>query len=384
MTDNDHLCNYARKCIEKVRAPEPARTPAWINEIPDRIGTLLIERHMCKNGEVWGLAKSNPSQDMPYDEVGSERFIEYAYEYNLFDMIGGWSEMAKQETIRFWQSWQNPKTGRFVDPRDPERVVNEKYIVGLLSTLGTEPVYPHTSTSNTGEIDTTIFLQRTKEDPDWQAGGWGVGSHTGFMAKEILKAINSQGREDLIPDLERGIEQILSHQDPVSGLWGPTDARLGGRIGGTLKVIGRLYFQMGMLVPYARELTDALIRHEDKGEWFACSVNICIPRNVAEMLGFCLETADYRCEDLYKAMQAVVNDLRAWMNPDGSSSDNRGEPGGISSCVMYACGLLAGYLHWDDCRLANPLVCTPMTRGARFRLRPVLLPDGKVAVREMS
>ena len=370
----------ARHRVRHARRASPRNTPAWVAEIPERIGALLIDRHLCPAGDVWGLAKRVPNQELPYDEHGSAVFIKSAVDYDLFGLVGGWSEEARQDVIQFWQSWQSPDTGRFIDPRYPERIVNEKYIVFLLDALGAEPLYAHTTTSATGEIRSDTFLQRAADDPDWERGGWGVGSHTGFMARELLDAINGNGREDLIPDLEEGLRLILTHQDPRSGLWGPPGAPLDSRIGGTLKIIGRLYFMMGMEVPHAQQLADSLVRHQADGDWFDSSVNICILRNVAEVAGFCLETLDSRRQELWDTLESVTDDLRAWRNEDGSYCDNRGESGGISQGVFYACGLIGGYLHWVDCPLPNPLTRDPMTRGVQHRLRPEFQPDGTVTL----
>jgi len=358
-------------------APPPQPTPEWVNAIADRVAALLIERHLCPAGEVWGLARRFLGQPLPYDEVGSGEFLHIVREYDLWDRMPPLDEQERRRVVEFWQRWQDPKTGRFVDPRDPGREVNEKYIVGLLNQLGAGPLYPWTTTSETGEIDPAPFLARAREAPDWERGGWGVASHTGLMALQILRAVEEEGRLELIPALEDGIGLMLSHQGP-DGLWGPGTAPLWGRIGGTLKVLSRLYFQLGMPVPRTRELADTLIRQEEDGEFFRCSTDVCIPRNVAEVIAYCLEASDYRRGDLLGTLPRVVEDLRAHVNPDGSMSANRGGPGGIAYGVMYGLGVCGGCLNWIGCRLPDPLL--EKRRGAGMRFRPVLRPDGSVRI----
>ena len=375
---NTKHCAYARQMVAKARKKEPGKTPKWVNDLVEHMAGLLVERHILKGGEVWGLAKADPDQDLPYDEQGSALVIAMARRYNLFEQIGGFNKTAKQAAIRFWQAWQDPKTGRFFDPRNPNRVVNEKYVPILLAALDAKPLYPFSFSSKTGQADTRVFLQRTKDDPSWEQGGWAAGSHTGFMAVEIFRSICDQGRIDLIPDLEKGVEQILAHQGK-DGLWGPAEAPLAGRIGGTLKVIGRLYFQLGMMIPRAKKLADSLIAHEMDGDWFRASLNFCIPRNVTEMLAFCLETLDYRRADLFTAMQSNLYHHRAHLNPDGSWSPDRGVGRG-GFCDGYALGMLGGYLHWADCRFNNPSASWPLTRGTQFKHRLKLRDDGKVKV----
>ncbi|HPD31334.1 MAG TPA: hypothetical protein PLL20_15180 [Phycisphaerae bacterium] len=368
-----------RRILERVRKQTPGRTPARFNAIPDRLADILIEKHLYKDGEVWGLAKTVPDQGYPYDEMGSCTFAGLVRQYNLYDKVGPLDDAARTKALKFWQSWQDPATGRFKDPRDPKRQVNEKYVVGLIGQLGGEPLYKWTTTGTDKKIETRVFLERSREDPDWQNGGWGVGSHTGFQAVEIFEAINS-GQVELIPDLEKGVQQILSHQDPDDGLWGPPSAELMRRIGGTLKVIGRLYFKMGMHVPHTRELADAMIEHSRNGDWYKHGANSCVPRNAAEVTAYCLEVSDYRYDELLEVLESLAKDYESWVLPDGRTLIARGDPSnvGLQYTTLYGLGIIAAYLHWEDCQLPNPLADNP--RGQGYRYQVGLLPDGSVKV----
>ena len=349
-----------QEIIARCRVQQPQPTPGWVKEIPKNLKrnalTFLIERHLYKEGKVWGLARGMPEQAAPFDEVGTARFLSALKRYELETQAPGYNEQVKRNALAWWQSWQDPKTGRFHDPDNPKRLVNEKFVVAIIRQLGGELLYPHTTTSSTGKIETAVFLRRTKDDPDWQIGGWGVGSHTGFMAVEIYRTINEQGREDLIPDLEEGMTRILSHQNQ-DGLFGPPDAPLAGRIGGTLKVIARLYGLMGLIVPYTRELADTLIDKQARGEFHACSTNDCPQLNEASMIGYCLEVSEYRRGELHAALASVAEDLRAWVNDDGSVSHNRGQLGGLQSLVTSALSTCSAYLNWQGCPFGNSPVC---------------------------
>lgn len=369
--------------IARCRVQQPQPVPRWVKEIPENLKrnalTFLIERHLYKEGKVWGLARGEPAQQTPYDEVGTHRFLGAVKTYAVKEQIPGYSRAAEKDALRFWQSWQDPKTGRFHDPDNLQRLVNEKYVVAIIRQLGGELLYPHTTTSSTGQIDTAVFLRRTKDDPDWQAGGWGVGSHTGFMAVEIYRTINEQSREDLIPDLEEGMTRILSHQNR-DGLFGPPEAPLPGRIGGTLKVIGRFYERMGLIVPYTRELADTLIEKQARGEFHACSTNDCPQLNEASMIGYCLEVSEYRRGELHAALASVAEDLRAWVNnDDGSVSHNRGQPGGLQSLVTSALSKCSAYLNWQGCPFGNSPLCGEC-RWVGDQYRAGLTPEGRVKV----
>lgn len=368
-----------RQILERVRKPMPGRTPARFNTIPDRLADVLVEKHLYKDGEVWGLAKTVPDQGYPYDEMGSSTYAGLVKQYNLYDKVGPLDDAARIKALKFWQNWQDPATGRFKDPRDPERQVNEKYVVGLIGQLGGEPLYKWTTTGTEKKIETGTFLERSRQDPDWERGGWGVGSHTGFQAVEIFEAIN-KGQIELIPDLEKGVQQILSHQDPRDGLWGAPSAELMRRIGGTLKVIGRLYFKMGMQVPHTRELADAMTSHSRDGDWYKHGANSCVPRNVAEVTAYCLEVSDYRHDELLEVLESLAKDYDSWVLPDGRTLIRRGNPSsvGLQYTTLYGLGIIGAYLHWEDCRLPNPLADNPRGHGYRYQVR--LFPDGSVKV----
>ncbi|MGQ9650986.1 MAG: hypothetical protein ACUVXJ_12825 [Phycisphaerae bacterium] len=70
-----------RQILERVRKQTPGRTPARFNAIPDRLADILVEKHLYKNGEVWGLAKTLPDQGHPYDEMGSSTFAGLVKQY---------------------------------------------------------------------------------------------------------------------------------------------------------------------------------------------------------------------------------------------------------------------------------------------------------------
>ena len=375
--------------VEHVRRQAPSKTPEWVSKIRDRIGDLLIEKHLCKDGPAWGLARRDPYGELDYEEVGSSTLYFFAQKYDLWDKLAPPTAEERQKALVFWQSWQDPETGLFHDPREPERMVNEKYVISIMRYLGGEPKYPRKAATQSvaidgdGRIDTTIFLERTKDDPDWARGGWGVGSHTGFMAVEIFKAIN-EGQTELIPDLEKGLDQILSHQNPESGLWGQPNAGLAGPLGGALKLISRLYFTMGMTVPHAKELADTLIEHERNGNWFKGGSDMCVPQNVLFLVAYCLEVSDYRREDLYGVLESKAKEYRDhWFLSDGTPLTQRDKPKcvGVENVHLQALGIIAAYLNWEGCRLGSPLAAEPKTeRGKAFRYRPRVMDDGSVKV----
>lgn len=347
--------------IKVARAKEARETPKWVNELAER-----IREHYYKissgfeKDQVWGFMG---------DEKTSERFYTRLKTFGGFEKAPGWSEARQAEAIKYWQSWQSAKTGRFRNPEDPNKSCNEKYVVGILGLLGAERLYRWTMTSETGKIETADFLKRSKADKNWAEGGWAIGSHTGHMARETFFAIN-EGQTELIEDLEEGIANILAHQDANSGLWGPETAPLSWRIGGTLKVVGRFYWWMELKVPHSQRLADTLIRHQQNGDWLrgANKYGMVVARNACEMIAYCIESSDYRREDLLEALESNVNDLRRWAK--GAQTPY---------ALEYCLGIAADYLHWQDCPFPNPLTAD-REEARNYYYKIVRQGEGKVKV----
>ena len=101
----------AKSPLERARRNKPAKTPPWVNAIPDRLADILIHKHLYAESEVWGLARTTPGKGMPYDAVGSQTFLRLVRQYDLFDevseKIGPLDEKARKKAAAFWQSWQD-------------------------------------------------------------------------------------------------------------------------------------------------------------------------------------------------------------------------------------------------------------------------------------
>jgi len=348
--------DYALAIFHRARVPKPAITPSWVNEYFDRVMNERIE------------IISKKTKDEPWffvgDEVQTAQVMGVLSGYIGLENIPGWSKEKQKESIRFWQNWQNAKTGRFFDPRkndpqnpkSPSGFCNEKYVIGNLSTLGAKPLYPHT-TANTGsaeagEIDTEYFLALCKDYRMMGGGSW-----AGKMCTEIMQEIQT-GQIHLIPVLEQGIENILSQQNPKTGLWSDSDAYHSyGTTADSLKTLGRLHYRLGVEnLPYMDRLADTLIVHQPE---FVLRQQSVI-RNTSELMTICLETSRYRRDELLAALAAQAEGFKPFLGDFYS---------------QYGLGLIGGYLHWEDCKFKNPLEFA--TRGLHLSYRIVVQEDGK-------
>ena len=77
-------------------------------------------------------------------------------------------------------------------------------------------------------------------------------------------------------------------------------------------------------------------------------------RNTSELMTICLETSDYRRDELLDALAAQAEGFKPFLGDFYS---------------QYGLGLIGGYLHWEDCKFKNPLELA--TRGANLTYRIV-------------
>jgi len=76
-----------------------------------------------------GLAKSKPDIALAFDETGSSTFVGLVQKFDLYEKVGRPDDAALRKALRYWQSWQDPKTGRFTTraiPNDLEREIHRQ------------------------------------------------------------------------------------------------------------------------------------------------------------------------------------------------------------------------------------------------------------------
>jgi hypothetical protein len=350
-------------------------TPDWILGIPDLFSkwalTLMSDEHP-------GLFRTCIDAPIPFDFPSSTVCRGFLFMDRFPDDVGKQIESVREETAEFVRNCQQEETGLFIDPhldslfekpgdarayRDFRRAMT-KYTLGLLDSLDAEAKYPYTETGGTGLPDANEFLEYIQTG-DWDRP-WGIGSHAAGQARELYFLVED-GHDEYIPALEEGVAFILSKQNPETGMWGHSGIPLYEQISGTLKVLGRFFFSMGMDIPYLERLADSCIEHHADRSFYADGVDMCFPRNVAEMVALCIEASDYRQEDLRETLADVAEFLRGSQMPDGGfASDGKGmsaigwcgakitgtpeKPRGNvngSQSAKYSLGLIGETLGWE-------------------------------------
>ncbi|MBN1554899.1 MAG: hypothetical protein JXA11_09145 [Phycisphaerae bacterium] len=359
----------------------------WIHTLPGSILGWLDDM----NASRWGFYKDCRDAEMDYALPASHvamRFEKLLRNVDDISALPGYSAGQAKSNLEFIQSCQQPDTGFFIDPNLDSRFADKtnpaaleafrravtKYTIDMLwEHYRATPLYPYAESGGHGvpDADEFVTFMRTA---DWD-NPWGAGSHAGGKAREIFNLVN-EGREEYISALKQGIEIILSHQNPDTGMWGRSELPLYQQISGALKIIGRFKFFMGIDLPYMDKLADSCIRHHADGGFYpeGNDEDMCFPRNVAEMCIACLEQSDYRREELLKTLASIAEYLRDYQQPDGAFASQRSGRrflhwNGAVICgnsdtprsningtqgAIWALGMIGNYLGWPEMPFPDP------------------------------
>ena len=377
----------------------------WVRSLPDAIAD-------------WTLSVASPDRTGFFRACGD---AEMSFDFPSSSVCRGFLAKTRPEaraeldrlnaeTAAFVQSCQQRETGLFIDPcldprfqspddaralRDFRHAVS-KYTLGLLSSMDAEPLHPYAETGEKGVPDAEAYLAYLKA-ADWTRP-WGTGSHTAGQTRELFNLLD-QGHEELLPVVREGIENILSHQNPETGMWGPSSIPLYEQISGTLKVVGRFLFSLGIDIPHAEKLADSCIKHHADRSFYADGEDMCFPRNVAEMCVACMELSDYRRDELAETLEDIAGFLRRWQMPDGAFASNPKGTGPIGWCGASICGrsprprsnvngtqgavwclgMIGEYLGWEGMPFSNPQGGW-RERVARRRYAVEILDGGRVEI----
>ena len=384
------------------------RAPEWIGELHETIADWMMS---LADRENPGLFRISPDAPIPHDFPSSAVILGHLNAYHperIVELTGGDVDGLRR-TFEHVARHQRSDTGLFIDPhldprlrdrdkpgveRDFRRAVTH-YTIGLVGALGGQPRYPYSDVGGTGDPDPEAYLADIRSR-DWSRP-WAAGSHAAGQTREMFLLMND-GRDDLLPYVREGIEFILSHQNPETGMWGVADSPLSEQISGTLKVLGRFVFYLGMDVPHVERLADSCIRHHADGGFYAGGTDMCFPRNVAEMCVACLVTSDYRRDELLATLASIAETICTFRQPDGAFASHpsgvtpigwcgahvvdapeapRGDRTGTQGAV-WSLGMIARNLGWEELPWADPQGDW-RDRIARLRYR-VMAEHGRVGI----
>lgn len=113
------------------RRQDPTEPPPWVDAFALRAhGQRLAQARKTADGGTWLFCGNEQKSGI----------VMWLLARMPLDALPGYSPKRQAEAVRFWQSWQNPVTGRFYDPAktdpanpdDPDAFCNEKYVIGIL------------------------------------------------------------------------------------------------------------------------------------------------------------------------------------------------------------------------------------------------------------
>jgi len=353
-----------------------SETVKWLRGLRKGIEPWIIS---MMDPQHFALFKDCVDAEMPHCLPASGVALYLMKDTRRLESLPGYSPEAVAESVAYAQSFQDSDTGLFIDPyldesfENPEdktaletfRGAVTKYAIMFLEQIGSQPLYSYSSTGGRGEPDPQAYLDYLRT-ADWSQP-WGTGSGAAGRTKELYEYLN-QGHEEVVPALVRGMEIILSYQNPETGMWGSTDLPLAQQVSGAFKIMAGPFWLTGFNFPYMDRLADSLLELWNSGVLRDIE-DVLIPRNVAELLVLCLEASDYRHEEIYDTLEEVVLSFRDFQMPDGGFASTRDGTKAVGWCGASICGpadnprsnmnatqgvqfclsIVAPYLGWEDC-----------------------------------
>ncbi len=324
------------------------KIPKWLFEVHESIGKWIASRADRQTSMLKDCIDSEIPFTIPATSHGFAIF-EGGLGKSRFE-LPDYDKDKEQKIIEYVQNAQDKETGLVIDPyldprfREPEnereyrnfRAAVTKYAEGLLKRFGAEFKYPFTEAGGTEKPNPPKAFEYIKTG-NWDKP-WGIGSHSAGLVRDFFYLIND-GHEEYIPYTCEMIEFIMSKQNPETGMWGKSSIPLYEQISGTLKVLGRFFFCLGMEIPHLEKLADSCIEHHKDESFYAEGDDMCIPRNVMEMCVLCIEASDYRKDELEDTLVSILDHIYKYhYKPDGAFSSYHSGTKPIQWCGAKICG----------------------------------------------
>lgn len=354
--------------LQHLQLGQPKPTPEFVQKY-NRLATAAAERDIAvdqqKTGR-WFFAYNRVGGDNGPEYATVHRYSQLLLSYGNLKNLPGYSKENYDQAVRYWQSWQDPTTGRFRNVDDPTAPINGKYMPALLTMLQVAPLYPWMADGGAGlnpESVTRICARRP-----WYSTQF----HTATFQQTCMLTAIHEGHSQYVPHLEQGLELLLPMINPKTGMLGGPNNLTGANwsdysaTADTLKGGARLVGYMGVEnLPYRHQRADHLLRNLDH---FCGSVSV--QRNMLEACVHCLTESTYRRDELYGAIEKIAQSAM-----HGSPWETQH----TASYVTYLFCLAGGVLHWDlyDGRL--PLTPQVLNNGVLHDWRILIGPYGRVA-----
>jgi hypothetical protein len=354
--------------LRHLRLGQPQPTPEFVQRY-NRLATAAAERDILADQQKtgrWFFAYNRVGGDNGPEYATVHRYSQLLISYGNLENLPGYSKDNHDQAVRYWQSWQDPITGRFRNVDDPTAPINGKYMPEVLRMLKVAPLYPWMADGGGGldpESVTRICTRRPWYPTQFHSAT--------FQHACMLTAIH-EGHLEYVPHLEQGLELLLPMINPRTGMLGGPDNLAGSNwsdysaTADTLKGGARLVGYMGVEnLPHRHKRADHLLRNLDH---FRRSV--AVQRNMLEACVHSITESTYRRRELRAAIAQIANSAM-----HGAPWETQH----TASYVTYLFCLAGGVLHWDmyDGRL--PLTPQVLNNGVFHDWRILIGPYGRVA-----
>ena len=355
--------------LRHLRLRDQRPTPDFVRRY-NRLATAAAEAEVLADQQKtgrWFFAFNRAGGANGPEYATVHRYAQMLISYGSLEALPGYSKLNHEQAVRYWQSWQDPVTGRFRNVDDPAAPINGKYMPELLRMLEAAPKHPWMADGGAGlDVDA---VTRTCARRPWFSGQFHAAT---FQHTCMLSAIH-EGQAEYLPHLEHGLELLLPLINPTTGMLGGPDDPEGavwatyGASADTLKGGSRLVGYMGIEnLPHRHERADHLLRNVAH----FCRGDVAVQRNMLEACVHCITESTCRRDELYDAVRRIAESAMHGSPWDSQASANY---------ITYLFCLAGGMLNWDmyDGRL--PLTPQILNNGVLHDWRILIGPYGRVA-----
>jgi hypothetical protein len=240
----------------------------------------------------------------------------------LYNDLKNITPEQKREWIELINSWQDGKTGFYIDPRLKEERLYSRHLtkrhdwgyvtwqsttfcISALEALGGEIKYPFKFLEEWKNPDkVTLWL----ESLDWKRGTWAAGNVAMFLGICLITDYNANGDQSAKEAMESFFDWHDNFQDPKTGFWGtncgtPLHIGLFGAMHQYL-----LYYYMNRPLRYMEKIVDKTLLIQQPDGLFSPigGGGGCEDLDATDTLVNMYKRLDYRRDDISKALQRVL------------------------------------------------------------------------------
>ena len=330
------------KLRRKDSVPPPVDVPKIIRHLEYNEEYEAIARKEYEETGKWFFVRSEAVGGISKDDASATSMVYRSLGTMDITKMPNYSAENHQKAIEYWQSWQHPGTGVFINPRiddpqnpDPKKLAvllsevgaSQKSNASVMGMLGADPIYPPYLPTSSDDMDL---------DELWDTvviRGPGFKSSAAGKQFSMLNARYERGERHLIYLIENFISTLVRRLTPESGMTKVDGFHDYPNSENSLKLMGRVVQYRGVRnLPYMKKMVDTLLTFRDEIRWGGspgCA------RNYTELLLLGAFYHDYRRDEVIEAVEYIAEGIK-YVPSDVSMGYRR-----------YNIALASTVLNWD-------------------------------------